>query len=364
MPSFQPSLLCTSLLLILSSQTAMAVNCGKYDGKFCNGPAFQYQGGFKPNAGEYGGFGGAPNCKASKTPVIFVHGNADNATSWDSPTFQVPGFDKPPRSVYQEFKAAGYKDCELFGLTYLSPAERASEQLNYHEPARYEKLNKFIAAVKKYTGKAKVDIVGHSLGVSLSMATFTHFNNWTNARRFVNIAGGLHGLDSCIVAGFANPFVATCGSQNLFDPDTFGFYPDHASPGINPWTSSNDKKALTNSAVQHPEVTFYTIYAGEHDQYMCSSESNRKTCGASPLITQAPNVKAQINIGTGSVTPKVQWNWLAGSPGDAKGGDTDGVGHLHARNNSGSIIVPMLNSTCSSKCDKDYHYGPAVYLEK
>ncbi len=347
----------------LASQAGWAVDCGKYDGKFCNGKAFQYEGGFKPNAGEYGGFGGAANCTASKTPVVFLHGNADNATSWDSPTFQVPGYPKPPRSVYEEFKAAGYQDCELFGLSYLNEVERASEQLNYHEPARYEKIDKFIQAVKQYTGKDRVDIIGHSLGVSLGMATLTHYKNWPQVRRFVNIAGGLHGLDSCILAGFANPFVATCGSQNIFVPDTFGFYPDSASPGINAWTGTKDKKSLSKSPTHHPEVRFYTIYAGQNDQYMCSSDSNRATCGNSPLLEKAANVKAQINIGTGSKTPRGQWDWLSGSPTDAKGGDIDGVGHVHARNNSGSIMVHMLGSECSSQCAKNYKYGPVVYAK-
>jgi pimeloyl-ACP methyl ester carboxylesterase len=235
MPSFLPPALFALVSGIsLACSSAWAVDCGRYDGKFCNGQAFQYEGGFKPEAGEYGGFGGAANCTATKTPVVFLHGNADNATSWDAPPFPVPGYPKAPHSVYEAFKAAGYQDCELFGLSYLSALERATEQLNYHEPARYRKVDKFIEAVKQYTGKNQVDLVGHSLGVSLGMATLTYYNKWGQVRRFVNIAGGLRGLDSCIWAGFANPFVSTCGSANIFLPATFGFYPDAASPGINP----------------------------------------------------------------------------------------------------------------------------------
>ncbi len=360
MPGFIRATLLSLLSLLFTSQAAWAVNCGSFDGKFCDGAAFQYAGGFNPNAGEYGGFGGAANCTASKTPVIFVHGNADNATSWDSPTAQVAGYAKAPYSMYQQFQVAGYSDCELFGLSYLSATERSSAQLNYHEAGKYEKLEKFIQAVKKYTGKTKVDIVSHSLGVSLSMATLTYYGDWGSVRRFVNIAGGLHGLDSCLWTGYGNPMAATCGSQNYFDSNIFGFYPDAALPGINPWTGTSSVKALSNSAIQNPAVSFYTIYAGTRDQIMCATVSNYATCGNSPLLATAGNVKAQVNIGAGSNTQQLNWDWSTGSPWNVKGGDTDGVGHFRSRNNSGSIVVKMLTTTCTTGCASTYAnvYGP------
>jgi pimeloyl-ACP methyl ester carboxylesterase len=352
-----------SLSLLLSmlfvSQAAFAVDCGFYDGKYCNGVAFQYGGGFNPNGGEYGGFGGAANCIATRTPVIFVHGNGDNATSWDSPPAQVPGYSIPPDSMYRAFKAAGYKDCELFGVSYLSATQRTGRQNNYHQSAMYDIVQKFIRAVKLHTGKSQVDIVSHSLGVSVSMATLTYYSDWGSVRRFVNIAGGLHGLDSCLWVGYANPLAATCGSQNVFDPNVFGFYPNSAYPGINPWTGTTATKALPRSAIQNPSVSFYTLYAGTHDQIMCATISNYATCGASPLLMAAANVKAQINVGTGSNTQQVNWDWTTGPPLDVKGGDTDGVGHLRARNNTGSIVVKMLSTTCTTGCASTYAaYGP------
>jgi hypothetical protein len=38
----------------LYSNNAHAVSCGNFDGKVCSGTAFQYDGGFNPNAGESG----------------------------------------------------------------------------------------------------------------------------------------------------------------------------------------------------------------------------------------------------------------------------------------------------------------------
>lgn len=349
----------TLLCLLFISHSAFAVSCGSYDGKFCNGTAFQYAGGFNPQVGEYGGFGGASGCTVSRTPVIFVHGNGDNATSWDSPTAQVPGYAKAPNSMYQQFKAAGYKDCELFGVSYLSASERGSEQTNYHQSSKYAILEKFIRAVKTYTGKTKVDIVSHSLGVSMSMATLTYYGDWGSVRRFVNIAGGLHGLDSCLWIGYANALAPTCGSQNWLDSSIFGFYPDASSPGINSWTGTTASHALPRAALTNGTVSFYTLYAGTRDQIMCATVSNYGTCGNSPLLMTASNVKAQINVGAGSNTQQLNWDWTQGSPWNVKGGDTDGVGHMRTRNNTGTIVVKMLSTTCTSGCAADYVYGPA-----
>jgi hypothetical protein len=119
-----------------------ALSCGAFDGRFCKGAAFQNDGGFKPDTGEFGGFGGAFNCAATHTPVVFVHGNGDNATSWDAPTFKVNGYARPPFSVYQQFKAAGYKDCELQGVTYLRGNERGSPQLVYEQKPEYAIVEK------------------------------------------------------------------------------------------------------------------------------------------------------------------------------------------------------------------------------
>jgi hypothetical protein len=41
------------------------------------------------------------------------------------------------------------------------------------------------------------------------------------------------------------------------------------------------------------------------------------------------------------------------------GGDTNGVGHFHARSNTGQIIVNMLTTTCSGTgCASGYADGP------
>ena len=105
------------------------------------GGSVQFAGGFNPSNAPYGGFGGG-SCSAVKTPIVFLHGNGDEAKNWDYPAATgVP-------SVYDEFRAAGYNDCELFGLTWLSSSERGAPQLNYHNPAKAAMVRDFIKAVK------------------------------------------------------------------------------------------------------------------------------------------------------------------------------------------------------------------------
>jgi hypothetical protein len=40
---------------------------------------------------------------------------------------------------------------------------------------------------------------------------------WGSVRKFINVAGGIRGLNSCLYVGFANPVAPTCGSENIMD---------------------------------------------------------------------------------------------------------------------------------------------------
>ncbi len=102
---------------------------GSASGLTYTGGANQFAGGFSPSNVPNGGFGGG-GCTAIHTPIVFLHGNGDEAKNWDYPS------STGVASVYDEFKAAGYNDCELFGLTWLSSSERGAPQLNYHSPTK------------------------------------------------------------------------------------------------------------------------------------------------------------------------------------------------------------------------------------
>jgi pimeloyl-ACP methyl ester carboxylesterase len=68
---------------LLCPPTAQALECGAYTFPKCSGEDVQYAGTFDPKVG-HGGFGGGA-CRATKTPVVFIHGNGDRAINWASP---------------------------------------------------------------------------------------------------------------------------------------------------------------------------------------------------------------------------------------------------------------------------------------
>src|SRR3954467_4348611 len=68
---------------LLCPPTAQALECGAFTFPKCSGEDVQYDGTFDPKVG-HGGFGGGA-CRATKTPVVFIHGNGDRAINWASP---------------------------------------------------------------------------------------------------------------------------------------------------------------------------------------------------------------------------------------------------------------------------------------
>jgi pimeloyl-ACP methyl ester carboxylesterase len=350
-----------SLILLCVAATAQALECGNYSFPKCDGQDVQYAGHFDPGVG-FGGFGGG-DCKATRTPVIFIHGNADRAINWAAPvTGPTTG-----RSVYEEFKTHGYNDCELFGVTYFDKDEQAAPQGNYHKPEKYHIIDTFIDKVKAYTGQSQVDIVAHSLGVSMSLAALTvEPSKWKSVRRFVNIAGGIRGLNSCLVVGYANLLAPTCGSQNILDSRVFGLYPDSREDpfGGNGWTGASGVYSLRTMPRKHKQVLFYTIDAGTHDEILCTTVQGASNCKDSALFSRSPNVRAQLDVGTGATAGEIDWDFQDGSPWNLMGGDSNGVGHYKARINTGAIQYQMLNSDCTNDACSVMGYSGPVKVDR
>jgi pimeloyl-ACP methyl ester carboxylesterase len=112
------------------------------------------------------GFGAAG--RVTRTPVIFLHGNND--TPYATPC-------NPYGNVHDManyFLDHGYRASELWGLGYqgdqcdlvTSPTNRSGAA--HSTLANVPDLRAFVQAVLDYTGAQRVDIVGHSLGVTLA----------------------------------------------------------------------------------------------------------------------------------------------------------------------------------------------------
>ncbi len=176
-------------------------------------------------------FGGKANQSDTvvNQPVIFIHGNSDAALG------TAYGFTGWTNSI-NYFKTQGYKTSELYAMTW-GDANPALSAYQYHSKPNLQKIRAFIQAVKAYTGATKVDIVTHSMGVTLArkailggtasdLANGGNYNLGSSLTSsvdtFVGIAGANRGLVSCYQVGGTTP---TCANTNGLYPGYlyFGF---------------------------------------------------------------------------------------------------------------------------------------------
>jgi pimeloyl-ACP methyl ester carboxylesterase len=141
------------------------------------------------------GFGAAG--PVQHTPVIFLHGNNDTPF----PTACNPY--GAIHSLAQYFSDHGYSPSELWGLGYqgdqcdLLGDQTIRSSVAHSTVANVFELDRFVHAVLDYTGAKRVDIVGHSLGVTLARTWMKATHQGHLVRRLVAIDGPNHGIISC-----------------------------------------------------------------------------------------------------------------------------------------------------------------------
>lgn len=166
--------------------------------------------------------------RVERTPVIFVHGNNDTP---------FPTACNPFGSVhaFAQFLAnQGYSPSELWGLGYQgdqcdliqNPTNRSS--VAHSTLANVPDLRQFVQAVLAYTRAKQIDIVAHSLGVTLTREWLRQDRAYHIVRRFVAIDGPNHGIINCSpspanyyqlpASGGFTPNSAVC--QEYGSPDT------------------------------------------------------------------------------------------------------------------------------------------------
>jgi len=187
----------TATMLILGAGVASAGH------QFSHGnsgtPSKQFAGDFVPPKDsewgwDLGGFGGEQKGKTlAYNPVIFVHGNSEDQTFFDVAS------ESPPTvvNVRKKYKAAGYADQEVWALAY-NGVRCGSNACGTANTVNLPDMFNFIQAVRSYTGAAKVDIVAHSLGVTILRRTVKdHPELLDQIEDFVGSAGANHGTSSC-----------------------------------------------------------------------------------------------------------------------------------------------------------------------
>ena len=132
-----------------------------------------------------------------RTPVIFVHGNND--TPFPTACNRYGRM----QAMAQYLADSGYATSELWGLGYqgdqcdlaANPTRRSS--IAHTNAANVPDLRRFVLAVLAFTGAKEVDIVAHSLGVTLTREWLRQDDAGRLVRRFVAIDGPNGGIVNC-----------------------------------------------------------------------------------------------------------------------------------------------------------------------
>ncbi len=141
------------------------------------------------------GFGAAG--PVARTPVIFLHGNNDTPFATACAVYG------RVHALAQSLADRGYATSELWGLGYqgdqcdLAADNTRRSAFAHTVTANVPDLRRFVEAVLAYTGAKEVDIVGHSLGVTLAREWMRQDQSQRLVRRFVAIDGPNHGIINC-----------------------------------------------------------------------------------------------------------------------------------------------------------------------
>lgn len=139
----------------------------------------------------------APVQAACVDNVVLVHGNTGKPSQFDN--------------TYVELRARGYADAQIFRPSWGSKTCAACNDHNGSEETPVE--NALIDAIaSSCTGK--IDVIGHSMGVTLLAREITRLGLSGYVDAFVGIAGGYRGLWSCGAYPF-NVGTSTCGYWGL-----------------------------------------------------------------------------------------------------------------------------------------------------
>lgn len=139
----------------------------------------------------------APVQAACVDNVVLVHGNTGKPSQFDN--------------TYVELRARGYADAQIFRPSWGSKTCAACNDHNGSEETPVE--NALIDAIaSSCTGK--IDVIGHSMGVTLLAREITKLGLSGYVDAFVGIAGGYRGLWSCGAYPFNVP-TSTCGYWGL-----------------------------------------------------------------------------------------------------------------------------------------------------
>lgn len=144
-----------------------------------------------------GGWGGSEGCLIH-TPIVFLHGNWQTADTWNL--------------TAQRFLENGYYPRELWAISYIEVFGGDSANSNM---ANVEDIDGFVKGVLDYTGAERVNLIAHSLGVTVARAWMEAKDAHGKVEHFIAIAGPNHGVHFCF-----GPQAGTALCQEIGHPNT------------------------------------------------------------------------------------------------------------------------------------------------
>jgi pimeloyl-ACP methyl ester carboxylesterase len=135
--------------------------------------------------------------RVERVPVIFIHGNNDTPFKTEcNPFGRIQAF-------AQFFLDQGYQPSELWALGYqgdqcdLKQDNTHRSGIAHTTAVAVPMLRQFVQAVLDFTGAKRVDIVAHSLGVTVAREWMLQDNAYRKVRALVAIDGPNHGIVDC-----------------------------------------------------------------------------------------------------------------------------------------------------------------------
>jgi triacylglycerol lipase len=129
--------------------------------------------------------------------IVLVHGNTGTPSQWNNTVGTLQG--------------RGYLTSQLFLPNWGSKTNAGS---NDHSAANTSVVKSALQSAFASSCTGKIDVIGHSMGVTLAMKAINELGYAGRVNSFVGVAGAQHGLNACGVYPF-NVVNATCGANGL-----------------------------------------------------------------------------------------------------------------------------------------------------
>jgi pimeloyl-ACP methyl ester carboxylesterase len=129
--------------------------------------------------------------------VVLVHGNVGQPSNWNN--------------TYNELLARGYSASQIYRPSWGS---KICAACNDHYGSEETPVATALTQAKAASCTGKIDVIGHSMGVTLAAREINKLGLAGSVQTFVGIAGGVRGLWSCGTYPFNVPN-STCGAWGL-----------------------------------------------------------------------------------------------------------------------------------------------------